>query len=216
MRFSVAFVLAFLVAGTAQATNGGQYNSHNRTYDNSTTATGGTAVGIGGASSSKSSATGVGIGGQGGSARVVNRNGQDQGQYQGNIGVNGQSLSGVGTGNSTVVQLGDVKTDAPAVAPSVTPGNPTAPCIVTYGGSVGIPQLALGASMYKRDSVCTWGEVARAARESGANAMAGKALVLMFEEAEAQTGTIARLEAEQAGGTDAASDTGFEGLDALY
>lgn len=70
-------------------------------------------------------------------------------QLQGNV--------GLGSGNDTSISIsGKNDVDAqPAIAPAIAPGDPTAPCFVTYGGSAaGGGVAALGFSGYKYDPVC--------------------------------------------------------------
>lgn len=77
--------------------------------------------------------------------------GQDQGQYQGNLGVN----KAVGTGNTTIIQSSSKLEAEPAIAPAIAPGDPTAPCYVTLGGSAaGGGVASIGFSGYKYDTIC--------------------------------------------------------------
>lgn len=223
-KFLIATTIACLAAfaSTAGATNFG-----NRTYNNANSnaysvgqgGAGGNASATGGNASSSSSARGgSAYVGNSNSVRGTNRQSQGQsqanrqGQYQGNVGINGQSLSGLGSGNDTSVNVeGDTVTyKAAPIAPNAAPGNPTAPCIATFSGSAGTAIVSLGASGFVRDNVCTWGEVSRVAREAGNKKVANDALMLMFEEAERQTGTIASL---KEAAKPVSSDTGFETLD---
>ncbi len=74
---------------------------------------------------------------------------QGQGQFQGNV--------GLGTGNKTQVVIQSKSTvDAqPAIAPGIAPGDPTAPCYVTMGGSAAGGGIAsIGFSGYKYDTIC--------------------------------------------------------------
>ena len=77
---------------------------------------------------------------------------QYQGQYQGNLGVN----KAVGSGNDTSISFGSQSVDAePAIAPAIAPGDPTAPCYVTLGGSAAGGGIAsIGFSGYKYDTIC--------------------------------------------------------------
>jgi hypothetical protein len=99
-------------------------------------------------------------GGDGGDANVGNGIGNfspksqadayaKQLQLQGNV--------GLGSGNATTVQIqSKSKIEAePAIAPSIAPGDPTAPCYVTLGGSAAGGGIAsFGFSGYKYDTIC--------------------------------------------------------------
>lgn len=70
-------------------------------------------------------------------------------QLQGNV--------GLGSGNATKIQIqSKSKIEAePAIAPSIAPGDPTAPCYVTLGGSAAGGGIAsIGFSGYKYDTIC--------------------------------------------------------------
>jgi hypothetical protein len=100
--------------------------------------------------------------------------GQGQQQGQGQIGIN----KAVGAGNSTTISS-STKVDAePAIAPAIAPGDPTAPCYVTYGGSAaGGGVAALGFSAYKYDTICGALEFYRTAGQDSDHAAEAKTLV---------------------------------------
>lgn len=76
---------------------------------------------------------------------------QDQQQYQGNLGIN----KAVGAGNTTIIQSKTTVDAEPAIAPAIAPGDPTAPCYVTLGGSAAGGGIAsIGFSGYKYDTIC--------------------------------------------------------------
>ncbi len=76
---------------------------------------------------------------------------QNQQQYQGNLGIN----KAVGTGNTTIIQSKTTVDAEPAMAPAIAPGDPTAPCYVTLGGSAAGGGIAsIGFSGYKYDTIC--------------------------------------------------------------
>jgi hypothetical protein len=86
-------------------------------------------------------------------------------QLQGNV--------GLGSGNDTSINIsGKNDVDAqPAIAPAIAPGDPTAPCYVTLGGSVaGGGVAALGFSGYKYDTICGAMELYRVLKGDPAHA----------------------------------------------
>lgn len=89
----------------------------------------------------------------------VNKQGQDQGQYQGQ----GQQQGQVGIvkdGDQVlVIKDNSVRTSEvnaePAIAPDISPPDPTAPCLATYGaGGAGGGVVSLGFSAYEYDEIC--------------------------------------------------------------
>lgn len=102
----------------------------------------------------------------------INKQGQDQGQeqdqYQKALSLALQKQSNDGNKQTLVIKS---KTDVdaePAIAPAVAPGDPTAPCIATYGGSAaGGGIFAFGVSAYEYDEICGGLEFYRATADSG-------------------------------------------------
>jgi len=92
---------------------------------------------------------------------------QDQSQYQKALSIALQKQSTDGNKQSLTINS-STKVDAePAIAPAIAPGDPTAPCIATYGGSAaGGGIFAFGVSAYEYDEICGGLEFYRATADS--------------------------------------------------
>jgi hypothetical protein len=89
--------------------------------------------------------------GQGQAQGIFHSGNAHQGQLQGNVGVN----KAVGQGNTTTITSSGTIEAEPAIAPAIAPGDPTAPCYVTLGGSAaGGGVASIGFSGYKYDTIC--------------------------------------------------------------
>lgn len=89
----------------------------------------------------------------------INKQGQDQDQYQGQGQGQGQGQVGiVKDGDQTLTITDNSRTEVnaePAIAPDVSPPDPTAPCLATYGGgAAGGGVVSLGFSAYEYDEIC--------------------------------------------------------------
>ncbi len=156
MRLLVSTVLLLFSVGVyAFGDCIGNKNCSDNSVDNSVTNKGGN--GYGGNAYAKGGDVNVGNGFANFSpkaeadAYASQRQYQDQQQYQGNLGIN----KAVGTGNSTIIQSKTTVDAEPAMAPAIAPGDPTAPCYVTLGGSAAGGGIAsIGFSGYKYDTIC--------------------------------------------------------------
>lgn len=93
-------------------------------------------------------------------------------QLQGNV--------GLGSGNKTAIAIKSKSTieAEPAIAPAIAPGDPTAPCYVTFGGSAaGGGVAALGFSGYKYDTICGAMEFYRVVGQDPAHSASAKKAV---------------------------------------
>lgn len=103
---------------------------------------------------------------------------QGQGQFQGNVGLN----KAVGQGNTTTITSTSKLEAEPAIAPAIAPGDPTAPCYVTLGGSAaGGGVASIGFSGYKYDTICGAMEFYRVVGQDPAHAkQAAKAVNVAY------------------------------------
>ena len=93
--------------------------------------------------------------------------GQDQDQYQKALSIALQKQSTDGNKQNLTINSNTKVEAEPAIAPAIAPGDPTAPCIATYGGSgAGGGVFSFGISAYEYDEICGGLEFYRATADS--------------------------------------------------
>jgi len=100
----------------------------------------------------------------------INKQGQDQDQdqYQKALSLALQKQSNDGNKQNLTINSRTTVDAEPAIAPAIAPGDPTAPCIATYGGSAaGGGIFSFGVSAYEYDEICGGLEFYRATADSG-------------------------------------------------